>query len=68
MATRMHPTTHERAELRRCADAMQRRGETAMAERMERVARFPWVLSTEFDPVMKAYRAWLVFDEPKGGA
>lgn len=60
-------TTHEAAEFRRAAEALRQRGAVAEADLLANViGRLDPVEVAQFDRAAETYRAWLVFDEPKG--
>jgi hypothetical protein len=67
-AARISPTPHERSELSRAATAFYARGANPEGHLCSVVCALADVPLSQFDAAMAAYRAWLVFDLPKGGA
>lgn len=68
--TTITPTDHEKLEWARCAQAMYAREENANGHKLSAAAALPHgavMYAEKYDQVAAIYRAWLVFDEPKGG-
>lgn len=59
-------TANEISEYQRAAKALYARGATEQGTLLSVVAAKKTVPTEQFDRAGKAYRAWLVFDEPKG--
>jgi len=57
-------TAHERREFARCAQALYRRG-SPLGHTLSAVAAKGSAPIAQYDRAAEAYRAWLVFDEPK---
>lgn len=58
-------TDHHVAEFARAAQAMYARGENALGHLLSAVSAKRTVPAEQYDRAAEAYRAWLVFDEPK---
>jgi hypothetical protein len=63
----MRITDHEAAEFARAAQAMYKRGQNHIGHLLSAVSAVREVPLHQYDRAAAAYRAWLVFDEPKGG-
>ena len=61
----IQPTAHERAEWSRCAQAMYARGRNDIGHLLSAAAAISPLSLDQFYRAATAYRAWLVFDDPK---
>jgi hypothetical protein len=59
-------TDHEAAEFARAAQAMYKRGQNDLGHLLSATSAVRHVPIVQYDRAASAYRAWLVFDEPKG--
>ena len=63
----MTMTQHEQVEFGRAAHALHERGAHVEGRALSEVAGKTIVNDQDYDRAAALYRAWLVFDEPKGG-